>query len=233
MHMCNIKAVLSVLIAFILNSIGSFGQTIDEGDYKRDKKDRPGIQATLPVKVDQVRKAFEDYLDDEYDINLKGDGMFSSKDELYAEEVEAKRISDKRFNLYAQIIEHPELEDQTQITLFGALGLDVYFNKEDYSKSFDALRMMLSSFIKSYTPKAFEATIAKTNNQLEKLAEDIKDLNEDIEDNNEKIEKLKKEIAKAEKDIQEKEQRKIKMITLLQIQNDNFKEAKKRLQDIR
>ena len=151
---------------------------------------------------------------------------------MYAEEVDAKLISDKRFNLYAQIIEHPEFEDQTQITLFGALGLDVYFNPTDYSKSFDALRTILSSFLKAYLPKAFEERIALTNKELEKIKANIESLNKDIKSKNKKIEKIEKEIAEEQKTIQEQEKKEAEMSTLLKVQNRNFKQAKKRLKDI-
>ena len=230
--MNTIKNIFSTLLIFFIFTTYIFSQSIAEGSYERNKKDRPGIRATLPFQVDQVREAFENYLDDEFNIDLKGNGMFNVKDELYAEEVDAKLISDKRFNLYAQIIEHPEIEDQTQITLFGALGLDVYFNPTDYSKSFDALRTILSSFLKAYLPKAFEERIALTNKELEKIKANIESLNKDIKSKNKKIEKIEKEIVEEQKTIQEQEKKKAEMSTLLNAQNRNFKQAKKRLKDI-
>ena len=50
-----------------------------------------------------VRDAFQDFLKKNYDVKLKGDGLFSNKDVLYAEKVKINTISDKNLDFYAKI----------------------------------------------------------------------------------------------------------------------------------
>ena len=80
-------ALLLVIFLFAIqinaqSQIQSFESTIEHNDAQR-----PCIQVNLDPEPKTLKKAWKNYLKDNYGVKLKGIGFFSNKDLLSAEEV--------------------------------------------------------------------------------------------------------------------------------------------------
>ncbi len=154
-----------------------------------------------------VKRAFKSFLKDRYDVKLKGFGMFSNKDVLYAEDVVITKISTKRINFYLSVIDE---EGLSEIKVFGNYGYSLYFNNDKQKDEFTALRSVLVEFLNSYLPEYYKEKVEDATEHYTKFVEEDEDLNKKIDDNKKEIEKLTKENEDLSKEI-EKNKEEIKL----------------------
>lgn len=196
---------LITLLFILLLALPIYAVSVETGTYERDDEQRPGIRVYLDVNTDDVRDAFIDYLKDQYDFKLKGNGLFADKDELYAEKVMVKEIINKRINWFTEIIESDRSDSKTRMTIFVNLGYDVYLSEEQYEQSFDKVYQIVTDFMRTYVPNYHEELISETQEVIADLKEDTNDLKEDIQKNQKDIEDLKAEIEEMQGTISENE----------------------------
>jgi hypothetical protein len=171
---------------------------VQKGIYEREKNSRPGIRIYLNIDVDAVKDAYEGFLRKNYDFKLKGNGLFTNKDELYAKRIMVEEIIDKQLNWYAQIIPAPRNDHKTQMTIFVSLGYDIYLNEQKYPEAFQKVYDLNIDFLEQFVPEYHEEQIEATTDQVKDLEKDTNDLEKDIRKSNKRIEKLKAEIRKME-----------------------------------
>lgn len=211
---------IALLFVFTANA-----STIIDGYFERDGQKRPGVRAVFDASPDEVKKAFKKFVKDNYDTRLKGIGLFSNKDELYAEKVIIPALSEKNINFYAQIIEYQKDDEQTILTTFTSLGYDVYLNEEDYPDGYQAMIDMVNDFVTQFVPNYHQEKIANTKKELEDLQDDLADYEKEVADSQEEIEELKEEIEK----LQSKKEKKQKAIeekkSLLKKQENRYNQV--------
>ncbi len=181
---------------FILTLIGIGSikaQTIapENGTITYDKNLRPVILVSLDPKPDELKEAWRDYLNDTYDVKLKGIGFLQNKDLLSAEEVVIQKISPNKINFYTNIEEN---ELGSEMKVFASLGKNTFISQDKTQMEYKALQSIVENFLKTYLPVYYKEMLEDTTKNFEDLTEDVADLNEEIVDDSEKIEKLKKEI---------------------------------------
>lgn len=150
---------LTLFLAFFCTSLLRADLAIDQGYYTRDGEQRPGIRVMIDNKPDDVKKAFEKFMRKNYKLKLKGTGLFTNKDELYAERVIVKEIINKNINFYAEIIEAEGEEERAKMTIFASLGYDVYIGDSNYEDEFDILVGIVNEFVADYVPEMYEDRI--------------------------------------------------------------------------
>lgn len=185
----------------------SYGQEakINEGTYMRNEVNRPGIRVTLKPQPKAVKKAFKDYLKKNYDVKLDGIGFLTNKDELYAENVAFEEVSPKSMSIYAEIVS-AENDDYTQMTVYGALGYDIYLAPNGrYEVEFDRMKTVVEKFLNHYLVDYYEAQVEKAAERLEDVKDETTDISSNIDDNKEEIEDLRKAIEDLRKDLEQKE----------------------------
>ncbi len=189
-------------ISLLLLSVFGFAQNLepvqDKIDYEEDIFDCWKVSIT-PETYD-VKKAFRSYIKDKYSIRMKGIGMFSNKDVLYAEDVVIDKISSKRVNFYASII---DIDGVSEIKVFGGYGYALSFNNDKLKEEFTAIRSILVGFLNSYLPDYYKEKVKDANKRYADYVEKDEDLNNEIKSNKEKIEKLQQENTELSKDIEE------------------------------
>lgn len=224
----------STLFLFLFSfALPTYAVSIETGTYERNEEQRPGIRVYLDVSTDEVRDAFIDYLKDQYDFKLKGDGLFANKEELYAEEVLVKEIIDKRINWYTEIIESDRNSSKTRMTIFVNLGYDVYLSEENYAASYDKVYQIVANFIESYVPNYYNELISETEEAIVDLEEDNSDLKDDIQKNLEDIEKLESEIEEMKTTIDKNEDILGQKKSDLKSVQKSLKKAKKEISEIK
>ena len=156
-------------------------------DYDKQRVDALTV-SIKPARKD-IQKAFDDWMDDRYDINMKGGGLFSDKNMRQAEAVTIPAISDENITLMART---EERGGETYMTLFATRGLGNYITSADY-RAFDGMERVFDAFLSDYLPEYYEERVAEAREELEDLRDDLADAEEDVQDNEKKIEKLRRE----------------------------------------
>lgn len=181
---------LPLLITLILSTtaaaqVGRIQQTtVEHADNRVD-----ALTVTMKPERKDIQKAFDDWIDDRYDINMKGGGLFGDKNMRRAEAVNIPAISTENITLYTKT---EETGGQTRMTVYASKGNGNFFEDDDYS-SFTGLEDVMDNFLSSYLPEYYEERVAEAVKEIEDLRKDRKKTNEDITDNEERIVELKKE----------------------------------------
>lgn len=156
-----------------------------------DNAQRPCLQVNLDPEPKELKKAWRDYLNDNYGFKLKGIGFLSNKDLLSAEEVAINQISSKVMDFYTHIVED---ENGSEMKVFARHGYDIYVNEENYPTEYAAIREILESFMKYYLPTYYEERLSETEKRIEKLTKEKNNLQQEMKDDADDIAKLKKDI---------------------------------------
>ena len=190
----NAKLILSAVFVLFFSTLATaqVGR-IMETTVEYDKTTVDALAVTLQPERKDVQEAFEDWMDDRYDINLKRGGLFANKRTQKAEDAIIPAISADRITFMTKT---EEVGDETRLYVFAMRGNNPV-DRADY-KAFTGMENIFDSFLSSYQPEYYEERVAEAREELEDLREDLKDAQDDIADNKEKIAKLQKENTELE-----------------------------------
>ena len=119
------KNLILILFVFIFYSTSVFSQdiSIKDATVEYEDKSRPSLSVTISPDTKEVKKKWKDFMDDKYDINVKGIGFLTNKDVLTSEQVTIDKITNKQIDFYAKVVES---DDQTRLDIFAAPGYDIF-----------------------------------------------------------------------------------------------------------
>jgi len=216
----------------------AFGQEFEMRDAQvmHDDKQRPSIEVELEPEPKPVKKAWQDFVKDNYDVKVKGIGFLTNKDILKAEKVKIKEMSDKEMDLYTKVVREG---DVTKMNVFASLGYDIYIDEKEYPDMYETMEDMATQFLNSYLPKYYQGLVNDAqavrddlNKEITNLEEDIADNQDEIVKSREEIEKLQEEIDKLEKDIANKEERKREAVEELEKSKEELDKVNARLRRV-
>lgn len=194
------KSILTLIVfVFSVFTVGSAQQLLlsdEEVVYK--KENRSSIMVLMEPAPKTVKKAFEDWMNEQYDVNLKGIGFLANKDVLSAEQVKIPKISDKEMDFYAKVVED---NGNTRMNIFASYGYEIHFSPEKYPKEYKSLKSIAQAFLNDWLPGYYQSQVFEVSDQLNGLRDDRTKLAETIADNEKEIEKLAKENEKLSKKI--------------------------------
>lgn len=147
------------------------------------------LTVTIQPARKDIQNAFADWMDDRYDINVKGGGLFSDKNTRRAEAVNIPAISPDNISIFTRT---EERGDQTRMTLFASRGLQNFIGQRETS-AFRGLENVFDGFLSFYLPEYYEERVMEAQEQLQDLRDDLADTNNDIAKNEEDIKKLRNE----------------------------------------
>lgn len=205
----SIRTIATLLIAalFYVSAFAQVGR-IEQTTVEYDKQSVDALTVTMKPERKDIQKAFDDWMDDRYDINMKGGGLFSDKNFRQAEAVSIPAISPDNVTLYTKT---EERNGETRMTIFASRGLGNFVEEDEYS-AFTGLEDIFDGFLSSYLPEYYDERVAEAREELEDLREDVADAEKTIRKNEDDIRKLEKEneekrneIAKLKNDISEAE----------------------------
>ena len=180
-------ATICALLFLLVNPLPA--QIIRETTVDYDKQRVAALTASITPPRKDLQDAFEDWMDDTYDINMKGGGLFSDKNIRQAEDVTLPAVADGPITLYTKTVSDDEM---TNMYLFAARGEDDFIPLSN-STAFAELERLFDDFLSFYLPEYYEERVAEAVEQLEELRDDLADLRDDIADNEKKIQDLRKE----------------------------------------
>lgn len=226
---------IATIFSFLLVGMGSMNAQqveLQSGNYMLDKNNRSGIRAVLPAPTKEVKKAFKDFMDDRYDVDMKGIGFLTNKDQLTAKKVSIPDISSQKLDLYANIVQGKE-NNTTDMTLFGAFGYDIFISEDRSYGEYNSLRSLMVSFLDSYLVDYYSERLEEAEENVEDMRDDEEDVSKDIKSNEENIEESKKRIQELEKEIEKMQQELDNSRSNIKSAQEKYDERKKELERIK
>lgn len=165
--------------------------SVTDGNIYHEKSARPCLTITLDPEPGTLKKAWKDFVRSNYEIRLKGYGLFSNRDILSAKEVNQGKLSQKPLNVYTQIISNEN--GGTDIRVFASFNRDTYINEKNYPSEYKALKHMLEAFVQAFMPEYYQNLISNQEEKLDDLKDKDKQITRKVERNGQQIVKLTKE----------------------------------------
>lgn len=214
--MMKIKLLFTVLL---IGCVYSHAQdiSIQAANIEFDYSNRDCWQTKIVGKSNDVKRAWKRFLKTEFDVKLKGFGLFSNKDVLSAEETEITTVSSKLINFYT----HFKGKKNPIMKVFASYAGDESNFINNNSSEFEKLKeKVIIKFINSYYPKYYNNRVDNTIKKIEKLTKNIKRDKDKITELEKKIKSLKEQIVNNEKSLTtSKEQLEIRRKELDTIKN--------------
>lgn len=182
------------LICIFISAFGCilFGQDLQlkEGHIMLENETRACWVVHADPEPKTLKRAWNDYLKDQYGFNLKGIGWFANRDLMEAEEVELLIISNTPVNFFTHIVEN-DIGSEMKVL---ASDQQQYFSPNYQPAKFEELAAMVKNFLKLYIPQYHSSRINDTELRIEELIDETEDLEQEIAKNLTDIEKLEDEI---------------------------------------
>lgn len=177
-------------------------QTLErsESTVKYEKEQYTAIQVRMNPSAKKVKEAWEDFMDDKYDVNIKGSGFLTNKDVLYAEKARIPKVSDRAMDLYTKIVEK---KGETTFAVFGRFGYDILIDPSKTPDAFRALQEITDEFLAQFLPEFYQSQVEEQSKKVENFRKKIEDLEKDISNREKKIKDLEKDIQKITKDLED------------------------------
>ena len=151
---------------------------------------RSSVELKMTPSTKNVKKAWKNYLEDNYDADVDGYGLFKKADILSANAASLLSISDNPIDLYAKIVADGEM---TKMNVFGSFGNNSYLTPFDNPLEFEGMQNLVSQFVASFLPNYFAEVVDDAQGDVKDAAKNVADLEKKIEKNKEKIKDLSKE----------------------------------------
>lgn len=182
---------LVLTLVFISFSASAYAQvgSIEMATVEYDKQNVDALMVSMKPERKDVQKAFDDWINDRYDINMKGGGLFSDKNTRMAEAVSIPAVSSDNINLMTMT---EETGRETKMYLFASRGLSNFIERNE-REAFDGMERVFDSFLSSYLPEYYEERVAEAEEELEDLRKDLEKNQDDIKKNEKEIRDLREE----------------------------------------
>jgi hypothetical protein len=174
---------MKFIIPFLLFTLITITITAQNLSYSSGTTEVEGeIVKTINVKLDPkpetVKGSFENWMEDNYDVDLDGKRLlFFDKKVMSAKGVVIPAISSRRIDLNVRVDESNE--DFTTLQVYASFGYNNWITPMDYPYEYAALEGIVYEYISDYLPEYYLNRIEDTKEQLADLKEDKEELNED------------------------------------------------------
>lgn len=178
------KTSLLLLFAVLIGvSVNAQTYQIDTSEISFDNKLRSCLNVKYDADAKTVKKAWNNFLKKNYDIKIKGIGLFSDKDLVSAKDVTVSSIADKRMDLYARVTDIP---GGSEMKYFMSFGYDFFIGPDNYASEFAGMKKLLSDFSIDFLNDFYSGEATRLARQIKGLEKDIKKNNRSISKNNKK-----------------------------------------------
>lgn len=218
--------VLLALIILVVN-LPAQNLILEQSETNFNDNVYPSFKVILEPSPDEVKDAWEDFIKDQYDVKMKGNGLFTNKEVLRAEQVKISSISAKEMDFYTRIVEK---DNSTELSVFGSFGYDIPITQNEYPNEYEAMEIITKRFLQSYLPDYYNEWIEETQKHLSDLNEDREDMQKEMKKNKEEIEKLTKRNEELYEELEENQQAIENTTKRLADKKETFSEVNARLQ---
>lgn len=217
--------IFSIAVTLLFLPVQTSAQDITPSEGIIAHKDAP--RACWVVHVDPepktLKKAWKDYVKDDFDVSLKGIGFLTNKDLLSAEEAVVRPISPDPLNFYTHIVEDV---NGSEMKIFAELNPGEYANRGDHTGEFRAMRRILEDFLAEYLPTYYQSRVKDAENRMVELADEREKLKKEITRDSERISSLEEEIEQRQLELQSNQDK-------LELAESKLEARKQKLERIR
>ncbi|NNC82949.1 MAG: hypothetical protein HKN79_05180 [Flavobacteriales bacterium] len=174
----------TLALAFFLTPTTILGQAAADDRMYHDEELREGHTVSLTIPAEASKEQLEDFMDDRYDVNLKGGGLFSNKDVLSAEEISIPALYPESMDLYFRVI---PVGNESKVKVTARDSGDTYFGASHMNTTFEALGRILNDYSIYAENRFYTDRLNERQEQVEDVMKDIQKNEEDIEKNKSKI----------------------------------------------
>jgi hypothetical protein len=190
------KIIYSIIAALWIIPSGMNAQDLTPSEGMIVHQDAP--RACWEVHVDPepktLKKAWKEYVKDDFDVKLKGFGLLTNRDLLSAEVAVVRPVSPEPINFYTHIVEDM---NGSEMKVFAELNPGDYIGPDNHAAEFRAMQKILDEFLAEYLPTYYQGRVNDAEKRMVELANEREDLKKEITRDSEKISKLEDEIEQA------------------------------------
>ena len=151
---------------------------------------RTSVKVTIEPNKKEVRRSWENWLEDKYDTKVDGTRWLNKKDVISAKRISIPFISDKQFDLYAKVVDKGQ---GSQLNIFASFGYDMHIIPETFPKEYQALEILTLDFLTDFLTTYYSERAENMEEVVRDLENNKNNLQEDISDNKKDIIDLKVE----------------------------------------
>ncbi len=182
------------------------------------------IHVTLTPEVSTIKDKFEDWMDDNYEVDLDGKKLlFFNKDVMSAEGVVIPKITSTKIDLHVKVDETQN--GKTDLNVFASLGYNNWLSESEYPYEYMQLKEIVQEFITEYLPKYYLNDVDEKKEKLKDLNNKAEDLDQEMASNIVEIEKLKKENIELMKKMQSNQKQIRKSESQLKLSKSKFEKV--------
>ncbi len=180
---------------FILASsmlVNGFSQEllINDGTAHYKKEDYPAVVIYMEPDTRDVKKAWKDFLDDRYDVRLRGYGFLTNRNVLSAENTDFDEITPGNIDFYSEIIEDNNL---TKMSVFAASDDNGKIGLGNDYRQYYQMKGIVQSFLDTYLRGYYENKVEEAQERVSDLEKTQNNKQKTIEDNLAQISRLQEE----------------------------------------
>lgn len=144
---------------------------IDTSELSFENKLRPCFSVFYDASAKTTKSAWVKFFKRNYKIKVKGLGLLSNKDIIDAKDITIGSVSDKRMNMYAQMIDHAK---GSEMKFFMSFGYDFFIGPADYSKEYGSMKIILNDFSVKFLNDYYASEASILTKKIKKLEKDQK-----------------------------------------------------------
>jgi hypothetical protein len=161
---------------------------------------REAVRLDVYIPPEDLKDGFNDFVKKELDVDLKGYGFLTRKDEVYTELSTLPVISDKPVKLVGIFKQSAK---KTNLYLLGQIADESFLSSTNHSAEFASLSQLAYDFLQFYVPQYYNELVEDANEKYEDADKDLRKKQEDLEKNQRELVKLRQEIVELENEIVE------------------------------
>ncbi|MEM6316963.1 MAG: hypothetical protein AAF960_04795 [Bacteroidota bacterium] len=195
----NIKCIAALFVMILTaNIVSAQVLNVENETIIHDGKERNSIRVIIAPEAKEVKKAFRDFMDDRYDVDIEGIGFLTNKEVLYTEPTVVPPISPKKMELFAKVRSNG---GKTIMNVFGQMGYNTPITRYDTYNEYNAMKELTIDFLNELLPNYYQDIVEDQQDRIEDLEDDRDDMLKKISKNREKIANLQKENRKLEQKV--------------------------------
>jgi len=150
------------------------------------------VSLDMKASKDDAKKAWNKYIQDEHNVDIKGYGFFKKKDKLTTDPISMSFLSDEKLKL------HTAFKGDDQYTI-----MDIYVLRPDGTslsmdrdeKIINNLETLTEEFVAGFLPDYYEERVDNAKEEYDDSLDALAEINDDIGAKSRKIIELQEEIA--------------------------------------
>lgn len=218
------KIVLNILILLTTFSM-AVAQLIEmeNKEISYDHESQEAIHLELMADSDANKKAWNDYVQNTLEKDIKGYGLFAKKDLLETDKVLIPEIDDERaVKLMAKF---QEGGSNNEIYIFAEYFNGDAITQEEHPDAYNGLISIAEDYLENYLPDYYKEKYNNSQEALSDVKDDMTDIEEEIKDKKIEIEDLKQKIADLKKE-------QIEVAEKLEIAEKTVERRKEKVQEV-